>query len=170
MIFNAVELERNQTKKTDLAITDLGKILEILFPVWEKQLERRGIKLSLDVTPDLPLVLSDPERLELMLGGLIDRSSRGLQAGETLFLELVPAGPRLKLQILSQFSEEKERKLIRREFGSDLGTVLSWNPNTGSLQLSQAATQRLLASLGGRLARRRDSALTVFFPISERKT
>ena len=53
------------------------------------------------------------------------------------------------------------------EQNADLGTVLSWNPNTGSLQLSQAATQQMLASLGGRLAQRRDSAITVFFPIAE---
>ena len=50
---------------------------------------------------------------------------------------------------------------------SDLGTVLSWNPNTGSLQLTQAATQRLLESLGGRLTRRRDKGITIFFPTSE---
>ena len=32
----------------------------------------------------------------------------------------------------------------------DVGTVLSWDPSTGSLQLSQDATRRLMASLGGR--------------------
>jgi hypothetical protein len=37
------------------------------------------------------------------------------------------------------------------------------------LQLSQAATQRLLKSLGGRLTNRRDSGMTIFFPVSESK-
>ena len=46
------------------------------------------------------------------------------------------------------------------------GTVLSWNPGTGSLQLSQGATRRLLASLGGRLIQQRDRGLTVFFPVA----
>ena len=41
------------------------------------------------------------------------------------------------------------------------------NPQTGSLQLSQNATQKLLASLGGHVTHRRDTGLTVFFPISE---
>ena len=51
----------------------------------------------------------------------------------------------------------------------DIGPVLNWNPQTGSLQLSQKATQKLLASLGGHVTQRRDTGLTVFFPISDSK-
>ncbi len=167
LIFNAVELERNETKKSSLASTDLGNMLELLYPAWSKQLDRRGLKLTLEITPDLPHVLSDPERLELMLGGLIDRNTRGLQPGGELLLTLCPAGHRLKLQITGKTSNSQNHEHSRTEQNSDLGTVLSWNPNTGSLQLTQAATQRLLASLGGRLTRRRDSGLTIFFPISD---
>ncbi len=170
LIFNAVELERNQTKKSHLERIDLGNMLEILFPVWEKQLHRRGLRLDLDITPDLPCVLSDPERLELMLGGLIDRNTRGIEPGGVLLLELRPAGHRLKLKISSNFShsifnqDDSENDISHH---SDLGTVLSWNPNTGSLQLTQAATQRLLESLGGRLTHRRDQGITIFFPTAE---
>ncbi len=169
LIFNAVELERNESKESRLASTDLGRMLEMLHPVWSKQLERREIKLSLDLTPDLPEVLSDPERLELMLGGLIDRNTRGLSPGGILILELRPAGQRLKLQIISKASLQKKQNNLTSQENSDLGTVLSWNPSTGSLQLSQAATQRLLASLGGRLTRRKNNEITIFFPIAERK-
>jgi len=42
--------------------------------------------------------------------------------------------------------------------------VLSWNPTTGSLQLSRQATQQLFHQLGGRLTERSGSGLTVFFP------
>ncbi len=171
LIFNAVELEISEKKNSGLASTDLGNMLEILYPVWNKQLERRGLKLELDITSDLPHVLSDPERLELMLGGLIDRNSRGLQPGGTLFLTLRPAGQRLKLQIIWNSPNSIEGQNANgSENNSDLGTVLSWNPSTGSLQLTQAATQRLLASLGGRLTRRRDRGLTIFFPIAETKS
>jgi hypothetical protein len=47
-----------------------------------------------------------------------------------------------------------------------VGPVLSWNPGTGSLQLSRQATQRLFHSLGGRLAERAGNDLTVFFPVA----
>jgi BRCT domain type II-containing protein len=46
-----------------------------------------------------------------------------------------------------------------------VGPVLSWNPTTGSLQLSRQATQRLFHRLGGRLTERNGSGLTVFFPV-----
>tara|TARA_Y100001968_G_scaffold309886_1_gene330256 strand:- start:41037 stop:42413 length:1377 start_codon:yes stop_codon:yes gene_type:complete len=169
LIFKAAELERNQSKNSGLARTDLGNMLHAMYPVWSKQLERRGLILKLDIASDLPQVLSDPEQLELMLGGLIDRNSRGLKSGGSLVLELTPAGHRLKLQIFSDLQNNQIHKTSRKEFNSALGTVLSWNPDTGSLQLSQGATQKLLASLGGRLANRRDSGLTVFFPVAEAK-
>ena len=50
-------------------------MLEDLAPGWEQQLQRRGITLQLDLSANLPAVLSDPGRLEPMLGGLIDRST-----------------------------------------------------------------------------------------------
>jgi len=172
LIFNAAELERQQPKASQLASTDLGNMLEMMHPVWSQQVERRGIKLYLDISPDLPHVLSDPARLELMLGGLIDRNTRRLQSGGSLLLELRPAGHRLKLKILSQAasnSQDSEMADMESEQNSDLGPVLSWNPSTGGLQLTQAATKRLMTSLGGRLARRRDSGIIIFFPIAEVK-
>ena len=169
LIFNAVELERTKPEQTNLALTDLGKMLKMLFPVWSNQLERKGLKLILDITPDLPKVLSDSEGLELMLTGLIDRNSRGLQTGGELTLKLRPAGQRLKLQILTQLSTTSDSEISENCSNEEIGPVLSWNPTTGNLQLSQAATQRLLKSLGGRLANRRDKGITIFFPISELK-
>ena len=169
LIFNAAELQRRKPEESRLAFTDLGRMLKMLQPSWNDLLKRRGIALDIDITPDLPEVLSDPERLELMLGGLIDRSTRGLKPGGTLSLELRPAGNRLKLEILCKSFSSKTMPTSKGELNSNLGTVLSWDPCTGSLQLSNAATQRLLASLGGRLTHRRDSLLTVFFPIAEDK-
>ena len=60
-------------------------------------------------------------------------------------------------------------QIFKKESGSDIGPVLNWNPQTGSLQLTQNATQKLLASLGGHVTQRRDAGLTVFFPISDSK-
>jgi len=169
LIFNAVELERSKPNTTNLALTDLGKMLHMLSPVWSDQLHRKGLKLVLDITSDLPKVLSDSEGLELMLTGLIDRNTRGLQTGGELILRLRPAGQRLKLQILTQLSTNQNSEVFENVSNEDIGPVLSWNPATGNLQLSQAATQRLLKSLGGRLTNRRDSGITIFFPISEFK-
>ena len=165
LIFHAAELQRQPESPGGLARTDLGRMLEELAPTWEQQLHRRGITLLLDLSQNLPAVLSDPGRLEPMLGGLIDRSSRGLPQGAQLLLQLRPAGARLKLHLRSHVADHHP-SAKEMERTAELGPVLSWNPGTGSLQLSQGATRRLLASLGGRLIQQRDRGLTVFFPVA----
>ena len=114
-------------------------------------------------------ILSDSEKLELMLRGLIDKNTRGLKEGSTLILELRPAGQKLKLQLKVQKLDSNQKESLNKDKGSDISPVLNWNPQTGSLQLSQNATQKLLASLGGHVTQRRDTGLTVFFPISDSK-
>ena len=92
-----------------------------------------------------------------------------MQSGGELTLKLRPAGQRLKLQILTQLSTSSSSEVSENVPNEEIGPVLSWNPSTGNLQLSQAATQRLLKSLGGRLTNRRNSGMTIFFPIYELK-
>jgi len=168
LIFNAAELVSNEVPSlNNLAKINLAEIFDKLSPLWNEQLNRRGISLKIDIPSQLPQILSDSEKLELMLRGLIDKNTRGLKEGSTLILELRPAGQKLKLQLKVQKLESKNKELLKRDNGSDLGPVLNWNPQTGSLQLSQHATQKLLASLGGHVTQRRDAGLTVFFPISD---
>lgn len=166
LIFLAAELQREPARGAPahaLARTDLSQLLGQLEAGWQQQLQRRGLNLELQLTPDLPPVLSDPARLETVLGGLMDRFSRGLPAGAVVHLSLQPAGARLKLRLSAAAlaSNEEGPELQER-----VGPVLSWNPGTGSLQLSRQATQRLFHSLGGRLAERSGNDLTVFFPVA----
>ncbi|MBK16437.1 MAG: histidine kinase [Prochlorococcus sp. SP3034] len=167
LIFNAAELINGETSLSkQLASIDLGEILNKLSPYWIKQLQRRGITLKIDIPNELPQILSNSEKLELMLGGLIDKNTRGLREGSSLILELRPAGQKIKLQLIVQKKDEIDN--ISKQIGSDIGPVLNWNPQTGSLQISQSAMHKLLASLGGHVTNRKDTGLTVFFPISER--
>jgi len=170
LIFNAAELVSNEiSPANNLAKINIAEIFKKLTPIWNKQLNRRGISLKIDIPNQLPQILSDSEKLELMLRGLIDKNTRGLKEGSTLILELRPAGQQLKLQLKALKLDNNQKEILTRENGSDIGPVLNWNPQTGSLQLSQNATQRLLASLGGHVTQRRDTGLTVFFPISDSK-
>ena len=170
LIFNAAELVSNEAPSfNNLAKINLTEIFKKLAPLWNKQLNRRGISLKIDIPKQLPQILSDSEKLELMLRGLIDKNTRGLKEGSTLILELRPAGQKLKLQLKVQKLDNNQKENLKKDNGSDIGPVLNWNPQTGSLQLSQNATQKLLASLGGHVTQRRDTGLTVFFPISDSK-
>ncbi|MFM8968576.1 MAG: sensor histidine kinase [Vulcanococcus sp.] len=166
LIFLAAELQRQpaETGEQRLARTDLSQLLHQLEPLWRQQLQRRSLGLELAAAADLPPVLSDPARLETVLGGLVDRFSRGLPAGAVVALSLQPAGARLKLRLSASaeaLAAEGQPGGVER-----VGPVLSWNPGTGSLQLSRQATQRLFHSLGGRLAERSGNDLTVFFPVA----
>ncbi len=180
LIFLAAELQRQPgaaqpLQANDLARADLAQLLLQLEPVWQRQLGRRGLALRLAIADNLPPVLSDPSRLETMLGGLMDRFSRGLPAGGQVLLSLRPAGSRLKLQLSG--GDGKEGGLAAEPHprdggpasrGEPVGPVLSWNPATGSLQLSRQATRQLFHRLGGRLTERGGDSLTVFFPLAER--
>ncbi|MFN7228430.1 MAG: sensor histidine kinase [Synechococcaceae cyanobacterium] len=173
LIFLAAEQQRQPGAEqplsaSELARTDLSQLVLGLEPLWQRQLARRDLSLDVRIDPGLPPVLSDPVRLETMLGGLVDRFCRSLPAGSHVRLRLQPAGSRLKLQLSSvdtgsrgsdgegSSSDPGERHAV--------GPVLSWNPATGSLQLSRQATQRLFHRLGGRFTERGDNSLTVFFP------
>ncbi len=170
LIFNAAELVNNEIPSlNNLAKINLAEIFKKLSPAWNKQLNRRGISLKIDIPNQLPQILSDSEKLELMLRGLIDKNTRGLKEGSTLILELRPAGQKLKLQLKVQKLGSNQKEILKKDNSSDIGPVLNWDPQTGSLQLSQNATQKLLASLGGHVTKRRDTGLTVFFPISDSK-
>ena len=174
LIFLAAELQRQPEwsrplSATELARTDLSQLLLQLEALWQRQLARRDLALTLAIDPDLPPVLSDPTRLETMLGGLIDRFSRSLASGSHVQVSLQPAGSRLKLQLSSSNPARRaqgERSDGATGRGDLVGPVLSWNPGTGSLQLSHQATQQLFHRLGGRLTERGDSSLTVFFPVA----
>ena len=171
LIFHAAELQRrpgsdNGSRATDLARTDLSALLERLRPGWERQLERRGLDLELQLAHGLPEVLSNPSRLETMLGGLMDRFSRSLPGGACVRISLQPAGARLKLHLSSEAAAGERSPDQGDSSDTTVGPVLSWNPTTGSLQLSRQATQRLFHSLGGRLTERNGNGLTVFFPLA----
>ena len=180
LIFLAAELQRQPAAReaSALARTDLSSLLTALEPAWQQQLQRRSLSLVLQIAADLPPVLSDPSRLETVLGGLVDRFSRGLPAGSAVQLSLQPAGARLKLRLSASVtdlagldaepSRDPDPGRDRQRLGASerVGPVLSWNPETGSLQLSRQATQRLFHSLGGRLAERAGNDLTVFFPVA----
>ena len=169
LIFQAAELQR-QPEETALGRTNLESILLSMAPGWSEQLMRRGVILKLDLAGELPEVLSDSRRLEQMLGGLIYHFSRGHPEGSILTLLLQAAGARLKLQLRVTHPKKHYNENLNQanlpERTAQIGTFLSWEPTTGSLQLSHDATRQVMASLGGRYQARRDRDLTIFFPLA----
>ena len=94
LIFNAAELVSNEVfPLNQLARINLTEIFNKLAPVWTKQLSRRGISLKLDIPNHLPQILSDSEKLELMLRGLIDKKLE-VCSGEYCDFRITTSGPK----------------------------------------------------------------------------
>lgn len=165
LIFRAAELHRQPGAERRLARTDLAGLIRESFPGWQAQLNRRGLHLDLHLERLLPEVMSDPLLLEPMLGGLVDRFSRGLAAGSTVSLALKQAGSQLRLDLRSE-GEPAAAAAAVDVAETSFGDVLTWNPETGSLRLSADATRHLFRHLGGRIAQRNNRHLTVFLPLA----
>jgi signal transduction histidine kinase len=167
LIFYAAEAQRQPRAERLLARTDLAALLLQLQPNWANQLRRRELQLELKIQANLPAVMSDPALLEKMLAGLMDRFSRSLRAGAKVKVELQAAGEKLKLRFSGgQNFEESCDGLSEQTAEAKVGAVLTWDPATGSLQLSPHATQQLFASLGGRFTERRGSSFTLYLPVA----
>ena len=102
-----------------------------------------------------------------MLRGLIDKNTRGLREGSSLILELRPAGQKLKLQLKVKKFDAVKTKFIIKKMVQILGPVLNWNPQTGSLQLSQIATQKVISKFGRTCYSKKGYWFDSIFPISE---
>jgi signal transduction histidine kinase len=164
LIFYAAEAQRQPQGERMLARTDLEALLLQLQPGWESQLQRRDLQLDLRIETGLPAVMSDAALLEKMLAGLMDRFSRNFPSGVRVKVELQAAGDKLKLRFSGSHNPGEDQAEPAPE--ARIGPVLTWDPGTGSLQLSPQATQQLFASLGGRFTERRGSSLTLYLPIS----
>jgi hypothetical protein len=64
LIFNAAQLfDNEQSSLNNLPKINLAEIFNKLAPLWNKQVNRRGISLKIDIPKQLPQILSDSEKL-----------------------------------------------------------------------------------------------------------
>ncbi len=164
LIFRAAEIDRQEVMEPPRARTALAELLAESLPRWQRQAERRGLELRLDLPESLPAVVSDPALLAQALGGLMDRCTRNLPGGSRLCLAATVLGGQLKLMLRTQASEQPRATPTR-----ELGRLLVFRPQTGSLGLNLQTTRQLFQRLGGRLTVQQISAteeqLTVFLPL-----
>jgi len=142
----------------------IGELLQAMWLDWVHRGQRRAIALTLDVPGDLPPCTSHRDRLQSLLGGLLDRLIRSLPPGSAVLLQVREAGAYLKLQFRVQ------RGGGEAEAVQAVGQWLVWQPETGTVSLSLVAANTLLQSLCARLSVRLaaspydDEVLAVFLP------
>lgn len=168
LIFQAVELESqsNDKKTVQLVNTCLENILNQSISHWKKQAERRNIVLDIVMPQKLPHIVSEPKILSQALSGLMERFIRNLPSGGHFKVVILPVGNQLKLQFLSESNYHNHSSKC-------LGKLLLFQPETGSLSLSNDVTKNLFHILGGKLTFKQKAdqgeVLTIFLPLNNQK-
>jgi len=168
LIFRAAELGINPLgdKPIQLIPIALEKVFQDSIPRWQKQAKRRNVNLEVNVPKKLPSVISDPNLLDQMLNGVVEKCTRSMASGGLLQVHISTAGNQLKMQFQTQI---KSPNLTLKA----LGKVLMFQPETGSLSLNMKVTKNLFQALGGKFIVREKpeegEILTIFLPLGRIK-
>ncbi|MGK7910917.1 MAG: histidine kinase dimerization/phospho-acceptor domain-containing protein [Synechococcus sp.] len=165
LFFRATELDPDNIR---LQATSLTELLQANQPRWTQHVERRGSTFELDIPKNSPAIVSDPNTLDAMLTGVIDRISRGAPAGSHIVAKIVQAGEQVKLQFQVNNEDfdcgDSQATTPLRA----LGKLLVVQPETGALSLSTSMTQQLFTALGAKFTVRQQpdcgEILTIYLP------
>lgn len=168
LIFRAAELGINPLgdKPIQLIPISLEKVFQDSIPRWQKQAKRRNVNLEVNLPKKLPSVISDPNLLDQMLNGIMEKCTRSMASGSLLQVHISTAGNQLKLQFQTQIKSPNPALKA-------LGKVLMFQPETGNLSLNMKVTKNLFQALGGKFVVRQKpeegEILTVFLPLGRSK-
>lgn len=169
LIFQAVELETAPSKSSlmPLATTSLDQVLQQSIPRWQQQAQRSSLTLEVSLPQQMPHVVSNPALLDQVLTSLVQRFTQRLPHGSHIRVVAALAGNQLKLQLesdASRLSDNAAQTPLK-----SIGNLLTFQPETGNLNLNLAVTKNLFQALGGKLIVRQrphqGEVLTMFLPL-----
>ncbi|MEW6193006.1 MAG: two-component system histidine kinase PnpS [Bacillota bacterium] len=84
LVEDLLDLSRLEDRRTVLVRQEvrLDEVVARVLPVFEKRAREQGLKLLVDLPPDLPAVLGDPELLGQVFANLIDNALKFTPTGE----------------------------------------------------------------------------------------
>lgn len=168
LIFRAAELGITPIadRPVQLVPISLDRVFQDSVPRWQKQAKRRNVSLEVTLPKKLPSVISDPDLLDRMLSGIMEKCTRGVNNGGRVRVQVSTAGNQLKLQFHARSGQQNQPLKA-------LGQVLMFQPETGSLSLNMNVTKNLFQALGGKFIVRQkpeeEEVLTVFLPLGRGK-
>ncbi len=181
LLFRAAEIETTDEKSctVQLTTTSLTQLLQDSLPRWQKQASRRNLTLDVRMPQQMPPVESDPTMLDRILTGLIENFTRNLPAGSHIELQAIPAGNQIKVQLKHFVDAESGKQDGMRSQPQNsnkrkqIGQLLMFQPETGSICLNHSVTKNIFQALGGKLIVKQrpqqGEELTIFLPIVKGK-
>jgi signal transduction histidine kinase len=171
LIFRAMELTHtdSQPLSTHLTPIALQELLTENLARWQAHAARRGLTLEVTTPKRLPeIAIRDPQLLNQVLTGLMEYLSNSLCTGSHINLQVALAGSQLKLQLQTQPDQDQPDVPPESPMMKAVGQLLMFQPETGGVSLSLAATKHLFQALGGKLTVRQHlqgEVLTIFLPL-----
>ncbi len=175
LIFRAMELTHTdcQPLPTHLTPIALQELLTDNLTRWQAHAARRGLTLQVTTPKRLPeIAIRDPHLLNQVLTGLMEYLSNSLSVGSHINLKVDLAGSQLKLQLQTQPDQNQQDASAESPMMKAVGQLLMFQPETGGVSLSLAATKHLFQALGGKLTVRQHlegEVLTIFLPLGTKR-
>lgn len=175
LIFRAMELTHAdcQSLPTHLTPIALQELLTDNLTRWQAHAARRGLTLQVTTPKRLPeIAIRDPHLLNQVLTGLMEYLSNSLSVGSHINLKVDLAGSQLKLQLQTQPDQNQQDVSAESPMMKAVGQLLMFQPETGGVSLSLAATKHLFQALGGKLTVRQHlegEVLTIFLPLGTKR-
>ena len=172
LIFRAVELETCEKTRSllQLTSTSLADVFSHCIPRWQKQANRRNMKLDVILPPKMPPVVTDPTMLDQVLTGAIENFISSVPGGSEVQVKVMLAGHQLKMQLHSEIKDDRwNSNSATTPALKSIGQLLMFQPETGNISLNLSTTKNLFHALGGKLIVRKRSeegqVLTIFLPL-----
>ncbi|MEM9772201.1 MAG: HAMP domain-containing sensor histidine kinase [Cyanobacteria bacterium P01_D01_bin.73] len=175
LIFRAVEFESHSgIFVPNLHSFCLKQVISDRIEHWQNQASRHNLNLTVSAPPLIPPIAGDCDLIDQMLTELIETLVRSLPANSNIALNVIPAGDRLKLELVCEDSQDKDSGWLGWGHSSfqSLGRLLAFQPETGSLSLNLEVTKSLFRSIGGKLTVRKTpqhgDVVTIFLPVDDK--
>lgn len=171
LINDSLDMSKIEANRMDLAIepTSIARVTETLQSAMASLVEQRGLRLRVDIPPNLPPVAADPLRLKQIFYNLLSNACKFTSPGGTISLSAVAVDDAVRMSVedtgigirandLTRLFQEYEQLDLPRRTRLD---------GTG---LGLALTRRLVELHGGRITVEseygRGSTFTVVLPIA----
>lgn len=148
------------TVSIDVQPVDVGRLIEDALWSYEKEVAMKGLELRVEIAPELPPALADPQQLRNALSQLLDNARRYTDAG-AITIRALPQGEQIGVEI-SDTGRGIEPQLASQLFTRFTRGVDGISSAERGIGLGLAIAKELLDRQGGaiRLERSSDEGTT----------
>ncbi len=167
MVLDLLDLARLDSGTADLKMSnvDVRALLQNIVDKFSPQAQKAGIRLELEVSPGLPVLIGDGDRLAQVFTNLVDNALKFTPPGGKVSLSAVRTGDELALSISDTgqgIPPESLPRLFDRFYQVDVSRAGGESHGAG---LGLAIVREIVAAHGGRISVRSELGLGTTFVI-----